>query len=142
MSPSKRFKPIQKLASNKERKAATLFGATLKTRDAAQVRLQELENYLAEYQERFETASRKGIGAARLQEYLAFIGKLEVAIAEQRKVLAGTQADCDASKAEWRGQYTKSKAVDKAVENMQSKERKVADKHEQKLSDDRSQRRR
>ena len=52
MAPSDRFKPIQKIALHKERKAAAALGESLKTREAAVQRLDELR-HTAEYQERF-----------------------------------------------------------------------------------------
>ena len=46
MPPSDRFKPIQKVVSQKERKAAVALGESLKQREAAKQRLDELRQYL------------------------------------------------------------------------------------------------
>jgi flagellar FliJ protein len=142
MSPSRRFKPIQKIASHKERKAAAALGESLKQKDAATQRLGELKQYLAEYLERFARATRSGLSSSQILEYQVFIGKLETAIAQQEAVVARSQQDCDSSKARWRGNFTKSKAMQTAVDRMQTEERRRTERKEQSESDDRAQRRR
>ena len=142
MSKSKRFEPIRKIAEKKERDAAAHFGRSLRDREDAQRRLQELERYLAEYLQRFTEATRQGMGAERIRDYQVFIDKLEVAIAEQQRVLEEMQSRCDDSKAHWHGRFTKARAVDNAVERMRTDETRLNERKEQNASDERSQRRR
>lgn len=142
MPPSDRFKPIQKLASHKERKAAVQLGESLKQREAAKQRLDELRAYLDEYLERFASAARNGLASSQILEYQVFIGKLEVAITQQERIVSKSEQDCDTSKAQWRGRYTKSKAMENVVDRMQEDERRDADRREQSESDDKSQRKR
>jgi len=142
MTKSQRFKPIQKIAEKKERDAASVFGQSLRDRDEAQKRLQDLEHYLDEYLQRFNQASRQGIGAERIRDYQVFIDKLETAIREQKRVLLEVQERCDDSKAQWHGHFTKVRAVDNAVERMRDDELKVREKKEQAHSDEHGQRRR
>lgn len=142
MSPSKRFKPVQMIASNKERKAATALGDSLKSKRAAADKLSELKRYHAEYMERFENSTRAGIGAGQLQEYRAFLRKLELAISEQEKVVAMAELECDNRKDHWRGHYTKSQAVNNVVTRLQDQEKREADRKEQAISDEFAQRKR
>ena len=142
MSPSERFKPIQKIATHKERKAAAALGESLKQREAAQQRLDELNSYLAEYFERFSRAAQRGLSSNQILEYQVFISKLEGAIAEQEKIVAKSQQQCDTSKAQWRGRYTKSKAMENAVGRLHEAERKDAERREQSETDDRAPRKR
>lgn len=142
MPPSDRFKPIQRIASHQERKAAAALGESLKQREAAQQRLDELRQYLAEYLERFASAAGNGISSSQILEYQVFISKLETAIAQQEEVVARSQQDCDSSKADWRGRYTRSKAMENAVDRMLVEERKGVDRKEQSETDDRGPRRR
>lgn len=140
--PSERFRPIQKVTSHKERKAAAALGESLQQREAASRRLAELRQYLAEYLARFAGAAKNGLSSRQVLEYQVFIGKLETAIAQQEEIVSRSQKACDSSKAQWRGRYTKSQAMQKAVGRMQEQERKDADKREQSESDDRAQRKR
>ncbi|MCB1792751.1 MAG: flagellar export protein FliJ [Gammaproteobacteria bacterium] len=142
MAPSDRFKPIQKVASQRERKAAAALGESLKQRQAAQQRLAELKQYLAEYLARFERAARGGLSSSQVLEYQVFIGKLETAIEQQEKVVARSEQHCDSSKEQWRGKYSKSKAMDNAVDRMRLREAKESERREQAESDERSQRKR
>ncbi len=142
MTKSKRFEPIRKIAKQKERDAAAQFGQTLRDREEAQRRLQELEQYLAEYLQRFQDATRSGMGAERIRDYQVFIDKLESAIGEQKRVLQEMQSRCDDSKAQWHGRFTKVRAVENAVDRMRTEENRVSEKKEQNSSDERSQHRR
>ena len=140
--PSRRFKPIQKLASHKERKAAAALGESLKQREAAQQRLDELREYRSEYLERFASATRAGVSSRQILEYQVFINKLETAIGQQEEIVSRSQQDCDSSKAQWRGRYSKSKAMEHVIERMRQAERKDQQRKEQSESDERAQRKR
>ncbi len=142
MPSSDRFKPIQKIASHRERKAATALGESLKQREAATRRLDELRQYRDEYLERYARATLNGLSATQVREYQVFISKLETAIAEQERIVGRTQQQCDSRKANWRGRYTKSKAMDNAVDRMHASERKDKDRSDQSESDERAQRKR
>ncbi|MGB5650391.1 MAG: flagellar export protein FliJ [Sedimenticolaceae bacterium] len=140
--PSERFRPIQKIVSQKERKAAAALGESLKRREAARVRLDERRSYLTDYLDRFSGAARTGLSSRQILEYQVFIGKLETAIAQQEEIVAQSQQACDSNKARWRGRYTRSKAMDNAVGLMHKEERKDQERKEQSEADDRAQRKR
>ena len=140
--PSKRFKPIQKIASHKERKAAAALGESLKQREAARMRLDDLRQYRAEYLERFADATQAGLSSRQILEYQVFISKLETAIVQQEEIVDQSQQACDSTKAQWRGRYTKSKAMENVVGRMQKAERQDSNKREQSELDDRAQRKR
>lgn len=142
MPPSDRFKPIHKLATHNERKAATELGESLRQRESARLRLDELRGYLAEYLERFERAAREGLPSSQVLEYQVFIGKLEAAIEQQAQAVSRSEQQCDSSKAHWRGRYTKSKAMETVIERMVEDERREKQRREQAESDERSQRKR
>jgi flagellar FliJ protein len=142
MPPSDRFKPIQQIATHKERKAAAALGESLKRREAAEQRLAELRHYLDDYLARFAQAAERGLPSSQVVEYQVFISKLETAIAEQEKIVARSRAACDDHKAQWRGRYTKSKAMENAVDRMQARELRESERKAQLESDDRAQHRR
>jgi flagellar FliJ protein len=142
MAPSDRFKPIQKVTSQRERKAAAALGESLKQREAARQRLDELRQYLAEYLLRFENEARNGLSSSQVMEYQVFISKLDTAIAQQEQAVAESEQVCDSSKQQWRGRYSKSKAMDNAIERMRDNERKDSERREQAEADERAQRKR
>lgn len=142
MSPSDRFKPVQKIANNKERKAAAALGESLKEQKTAEQKLLALQGYHAEYLEKLRDSSKRGLSAAQLREYQAFLNKLETAISEQQHKVESSRQDTQSSRAQWQNRYTKSKAMEKAVDRMRADEEKEEGRKEQKLSDEHAQRKR
>ena len=140
--PSKRFKPIQKIASHKERKAAAALGESIKQREAAEKRLQDLRQYHAEYLEGFARARRNGISGSQVLRYQGFISQLETAISQQEEIVNESQKACDTSKERWRGRYTKSKAMENVIGRLKKAERTDLNRKEQSESDERAQRKR
>jgi flagellar FliJ protein len=140
MVPSKRFQPVQRVAESREKSAAKVLGDSQRNMQAQQAKLGELKQYHQEYLERFETAARNGMSANQLQEYRAFLDKLDKAIKEQEKVVLATQFECSKRKDEWQKKRIRTQALGKAVERMQSAEQKERDSREQKELDERNQR--
>jgi flagellar FliJ protein len=140
MMASERFKPVQRIADTRERKAAAALGDSLKARHEAEQRLADLRNYHGEYLERLRLANLQGMNLAQVREYQVFLDKLEQAIAEQERIVQCAAASCDSAQAEWRDKYTRTRVMNKVVERMQTEERLQADKREQAQQDDRPQR--
>lgn len=140
MVSSDRFKPVQRIADNRERKAAAALGDTLKTRQQAEQRLADLKTYHAEYLEQYRQANRNGMDVARMREYQVFLDKLEFAITEQARVVQRAKVACNSAQSVWRDKYTRTQVMANVVERMQTEERQLADKREQAQQDDRPQR--
>lgn len=140
MSPSKRLQPVQRVAHSKEQKAARHMGESHKTLQEEQTKLAQLRQYHQEYLQRFDTAAKKGIGVNQLQEYRAFLSKLDTAIRQQEGIVATRKVDHNSKKNNWKETHTRSQALKNVVDRYQKQERKAADHNEQKESDDRSQR--
>jgi len=85
MTPSKRFKPVLRIAESHEHKAASQFGDSQRYMQEQEAKLSELRQYHDEYLERFNAISRNGISAGQLREYQAFLAKLDLAIKECHK---------------------------------------------------------
>jgi len=140
LSPSKRFRPVQRVAQSREQKAARELGNSQRRAQDQEGRLEELKGYHQEYLERFENAASSGISASQLQEYRAFISKLELAIREQEKIVSASHRECSSRKQVWQRKRTQTEALGKVMGRFESEERKDSDKREQKETDDRDQR--
>lgn len=140
MSPSKRFKPVERVARSREQKAARELGASQRQLQEQQSRLDELKGYHQEYLARFQNASAAGISVAQLHEYRAFLSKLECAIREQEQQLEVSRRACDGRKAVWQEKHQRTQALGKVMARFQSEERRQQDEREQKEQDDRNQR--
>ncbi len=134
---ARRFQAIQRIARKKENDAAARFGQARRQRDEARQRLRELQDYRAEYLDRYAAAVAAGEAAARLQEYQVFITRLEQAIAEQQRILARRQMACEQARQTWNGEYTHSRAIGRVVERKTEEEAQDRARREQRLIDDR-----
>ncbi|HEC16219.1 MAG TPA: flagellar export protein FliJ [Sedimenticola sp.] len=141
MAPSKRFKPVLRVAESRERTAARQLGDSQRNMREQEARLEELRRYHQEYLERFDVAARSGMSAAQLREYQAFIAKLELAIREQEAIVQASDTDCCAKQAEWQQKRVRSQVLDKVVQRCESEERRTRESREQKETDERNQRR-
>ena len=140
MSPSKRLKPVQQVAANREQKAARSMGQARANLAQEEAKLAQLKQYHQEYLTRFQEASAQGMSVAQLQEYRAFLGKLDEAIEQQQKVVAASMATHSTHRDDWKQKRTRTQALGKVVERYRKEERKVADRVEQKESDERNNR--
>ena len=138
--PSKRFQPIQRIADDRERKAAIALGEKLKAKQDAERQLQILTDYHADYLERYRQAMQAGLPAAQIRGYQNFLDQLETAITQQKQILQGHQGACDASKAHWNDQYRRSQVMNNVVDRLKQDERRHMDKREQSDLDERNQR--
>jgi flagellar FliJ protein len=140
MMPSERFKPVQRVAASRERKAAAQLGDSLKSRQRAEQQLADLRAYHAEYLEQYRQANKAGMSVARMREYQLFMDKLEHAIREQERVVERAELACADAQTAWRDRYTRSQMMANVVDRMKDQERQQADKREQAAQDDRPQR--
>ena len=140
MSPSKRLRPVQRVAASKEQQAARHMGQSQKRLQAEEIKLNQLRQYHQEYLEQFETAAKRGITASQLQEYRAFLAKLGEAIRQQENVVAASKSNHATQRQAWRQKHTRTEALNKAVSRYRQQEKSAEERNEQKESDERNQR--
>jgi flagellar FliJ protein len=142
MASSDRLKPIQQIAELREQDAARSFGEAQRRLEEETRRLAELQGYRDEYLQRFRTLQQAGITVAQLLEYQAFLAKLEAAVARQAEIVALRRSDAERRRAAWTDKRTRSRAMERAVDNLASRESRDSERREQKALDERNQRRR
>ena len=142
MSPSKRLEPIRRFAENNQRTAARELGKSQRELNLQQQKLEELRNYHRQYMAQYEAAGRQGLNSAQLQEYQAFLAKLTTAIKQQEAVVEASRSDRVRKQAVWQQKYSRTNALDKAVDRFKKREHKEREAREQKDSDERGQRNR
>ena len=140
MSPSKRLKPVQQVAATRERNAARTMGQARQHLAQEEAKLAQLKQYHQEYLGRFQKAASRGMSASQLQEYRAFLAKLDAAIQQQEEVVAASQANHTSHKDNWKQKHTRTQALGKVVERYRREERRVEDRSEQKENDERNNR--
>lgn len=134
MTRSKRMQPVVSVTANREHEAAKRLGECQKRILAAEQRLVELINYRDEYTQQF--ASGTSLGAARLQDYRVFLGRLNQAVDQQRHQVTVVSHECEGLRQRWLTLHVRAQALDKVVERYRGEERSDQDKREQKDSDE------
>ncbi len=137
MKRSKRFAPIQRIASMRENQAAKTWGEARRTEAAARDQLQALAQYLNEYREIYHRARQRGMGAGQMIEYQRFIAKLEAAIREQQATVGQCEDNSRRQQTQWEQRHSGRSALDKVAGRIQAEELQSEEKAEQKAMDDR-----
>lgn len=140
MTRAKRLEPVQNVAEEAERRLAQSLAAFERRVSQAETKLSELEHYRAEYEKQFSQRAGCGIGAIDLRDYQAFLARLGEAIRQQRTIAERARIERDAEKQRWQDAARRAKALDHLTEKWQSEERRLADRREQRDSDERAQR--
>jgi flagellar FliJ protein len=140
MNASDRFKPVLRVAENREANAARRFGQSKKQCREEEDKLQNLKDYHAEYMARFQQSASVGMNASQLREYQAFLNKLEQAILEQEEIVRRSKQNCSEHKQQWTQKHIRTQSMDKAMDRMVKNEQKQEAAQEQRLSDELAQR--
>jgi flagellar FliJ protein len=128
------MKPVVRIAETHEQDAARKLGKSRENLDFQIKRLEELEMYRREYNNRLMDTKR--LDAVKLQEFQAFISKLDEAIRQQKQIVEEAGKHCDVSRGEWIDKRTRTQALNKVVERYQTAEAKEVQRREQKELDE------
>ncbi len=138
MKKSVRLASVVKIAESEEHKAIQAFGHCQQQLEMHKGRLRQLMEYRNEYQQQFNQRASNGISVAQMQSYRAFISQLDLGIEEQNRVIGSTTLEVEAKRREWFTKRTKTKAIDKVIEQHITKEQAQESKRDQKECDERS----
>lgn len=136
----RRLVPVVDMALEDERKAAGLLGQCQKQLDDAQGRLRDLEYYCGEYAKGWTQRGGQGVGREWLMNYQRFMAQMEVALEQQRQTVSWHSQSIDKARESWRQRYQRLEALRKLIEKYRQEAQARADKQEQKLLDELSQR--
>ena len=138
MTRSKRMQSVQHLAHNREQDAVRKLGESQQYLAAQQTKLQELRAYRDEYAKAFESSGGAGLDALRIQEYRAFLGRLNQAIQQQESVISQCSARHEQTRQQWLVTRSHSQAIDKVLERYRQQERQQEERREQRELDERA----
>jgi flagellar protein FliJ len=116
--------------------AARELGKLIAAEQDARAKLQLLENYRAEYVQRFQDAARTGITPLQWANYQDFTGKLDEAVAQQRKNVESSGGRTVEGQQKWLEQRNKVQAFDTLSQKHQLAQRYQEGRNEQKFSDE------
>jgi len=131
---------VQHLAQNRERDAVKKLGESQQYLETQRTKLEELRAYRDQYAQSFESTGGAGLDAIRVQEYRAFLGRLNEAIQQQEAVVEQCAVRHDQARQQWMTTRSHSQAIDKVLERYRHAERKQQDRKEQQEHDERARR--
>lgn len=141
MNRIKRIAPIVELAENKEKQAVQAYGKKQQKLDDARKALHSLRSFRENYAALFSQSGNKGIGMRQLNEYRAFLAKINVAIAEQERVVESAESELNLAKLDWESAHGHTLGMHKVLEKLQAEQSRKEQKREQLEQDDRAGRR-
>ncbi len=130
---SKRIQPIAKHADQLQQQAVQIFVAAQKAVVDAQLQLEQLIQYRAEYN---SGRISQNLNGTQLKDYQLFLNKLNQSIEQARMNILQKKQVCEQQKLSWLKTRSRSKALDAVIVKYQMEEAKVEARIEQKEQDE------
>jgi flagellar FliJ protein len=140
MTRAQRLQPVQNVVDDHERRRAEELAAGEQRVAACEQRLAELVQYEADYRRNYRDRVAAGMASLELRDYQAFLSRLGEAVRQQQQLLASVKAERDAQRKHWQEAARRAKAIEHVRENWQAEDRRVAERRDQRDSDERAQR--
>lgn len=102
----------------------------------AEDRLQQLLGYAEEYRRRLHRSAQTGMSASVMRDFQHFLGKLDLAVSQQRAEVGRCQAQWEEGQREWVRQKNKLNAYDTLSKRHQQKEMMAEARAEQREQDE------
>ena len=137
MKRSERFRKFSEISSGLENNAGAELAASRSQLDAQKHQLNELKNYLGEYQRQLQAKLDVSDSAIVINGYQQFISSLNSAIALQTEIVRKSEIATEDLRENWIEKRLEVSKFDQAAENIRSEEIARDKKIEQSESDDR-----
>ena len=130
------LQPIRELAKRQSDDAAATLGRLRGAEHKTRQTLEALREYRNEYQARFEQALMNGISPGELNNYRAFLAKLDRAVEEQQSLVEQSEVRSETGLQQWQVQSRKVKSFDVLAAREDEKYRKEESRQEQRVLDE------
>lgn len=135
MKKSKRFEPIQEIASSSAKDLSLAMAEAGRKVEDLERQLEQLHSYRDEYV-RNSTRSSGAIDAVKLQNYRSFLDRLGEALRLHEKSLEVARAEYETRRALWSEKRVEAESLGRAVDRFRREERHAAERREQREGDD------
>lgn len=139
-SRAARLRPVIEMAERAEREAARQLGQAQLQLGQAEAKLGELRQYFNDYQQQWLTQGSQGVSGQWLMNYQRFLSQLESAIGQQQRSVDWHRNNLNKLREQWQQRRGRLEGLGKLVERYRLEAQRLADKREQKLLDEFSQR--
>jgi flagellar protein FliJ len=135
MMKSKRFEPIQEIASTEAVDLSREMGEAGRKVADIESQLEQLKSYRDEYV-RNSTQSAAAMDAVKLQNYRSFLDRLGEALRQHMKSLETARAEYERRRALWSEKRVEAESLSRVVDRFRKEEQHIADRREQREGDD------
>jgi flagellar protein FliJ len=135
MMKSKRFEPIQQIASTSAMGLSRAMGEAGRKVADLERQLEQLQSYRDEYV-RNSTQSAKATNAVQLQNYRSFLDRLGEALRQHLKNLDAARAEYEKRRVLWSEKRIEAESLGRVVDRFRKEEQHAADRREQREGDD------
>lgn len=135
MMKSKRFEPIQEIASSSAKDLSRPMAEAAHKVAELEKQLQQLQKYRDEYV-RNSTQADGSMDAVRLQNFRSFLDRLGDAMRQHSKNLEAARAEYEKRRAQWSEKRAEAESLSKVVDRFRKEEQHNADRREQRDGDD------
>ena len=135
MRKSKRFEPIQEIASNKAEDLSRIMGEAARKVADLERQLEQLQTYRDEYV-RNSTQSSGTMDAVKLQNYRSFLDRLGEAMRQHAQSLQLARAELEKRRALWSEKRIEAEVLSRVMDRFRKEEQHAADRREQRDGDD------
>jgi flagellar FliJ protein len=135
MMKSKRFEPIQEIASNSANDLSRIMAEAGRKVADLEHKLEQLQSYRDEYV-RNSAQSNGAIDAVKLQNYRSFLDRLGEALNQQLKSLDLARKEFEKRRAQWSEKRVEAESLNRVVDRFRKDEQHAADRKEQREGDE------
>jgi flagellar protein FliJ len=135
MTKSKRFQPIQEIASSSANQLSRAMAEAQRKVVDLERQLVQLQSYRDEYV-RNATQNSGAMDAVKLQNYRSFLDRLGEALRQHLKNLDGARAEYERRRLQWSEKRIEAESLGRVVERFRKEEQHAADRREQREGDD------
>ena len=135
MMKSKRFEPIQEIASTSAKDLSRAMGEAGRKVAELEHKLQQLQSYRDDYT-RNSSQSGSSMDAVKLQNYRSFLDRLGDAMRQQQKLLEHARAEYEKKRADWSEKRVEAESLGRVVERFRKEEQRAVDQREQREGDE------
>ena len=135
MMKSKRFEPIQEIASNSAQDLSRAMAEAGRKVAELERQLQQLQSYRDDYV-RNSTQGAAAVDAVKLQNYRTFLDRLSEALRQHSRLLDDARAEYERRRAAWSEKRIEAESLGRAVDRFRKEEQHAADRREQREGDD------
>jgi flagellar protein FliJ len=136
MMKSKRFEPIQEIASSSANELSREMAEAGKRVADLERQLAQLESYRDEYLRNSAQAGGGAMDAVKLQNYRSFLERLGEAMRQHLKNLDAARAEFERRRSKWSEKRIEAESLGRVVERFRKEEQSAAERREQREGDD------